>query len=47
VHFEFLNGGKVVRDPDWSLGHFSETRVVRENGDRDDKTSPIVKVRQI
>lgn len=44
AHMEFLHGGKVRRDPDWSLGHYTGTKIVRQNGDSSDKTSPIIQM---
>lgn len=43
AHIKF-NEGKVVRDPDWSLGTYQTSTIEREGGNNQNKSAPIIKV---
>lgn len=43
AHIEFV-GGKVIRDPDWSLGSYQTSSVEREGGNHRNRSAPIIRV---
>ena len=43
AHIKFVDG-KVVRDPDWSLGSYQTTTIEREGDNQRNRSAPIIRV---